>query len=351
MNHQPEASFRLDPSTEPRLAVPEPSALPEGWTSLSDCLFEPRPVEGMRPATILVPMVLLHPEFGVALLGLPGAVAEAAAAAFRQRLEDARFAAIFPGHLPVVTLAMLPGEPLNLRRRLAAAFAALPPLDLAGGDGWMTVVSRLLQSRPLVRPPTPRPRRERPQPAPPSAEPARQAGLNLPWRTLGPMLGLAGGGLLVGLLLGINHQPSAPPQTGTEAAPRPASSAPPPPRAEAPAPQPQQQPQPPRQASIQPLPPVASAPAPAPVAPAPAIVPPPASPAPGPVASPGSALPRVLVRSAANLRAGPDSSAPVLRTAARGEAFRVYGEARGGWMQVGGTAPEGWIHSSLLTEP
>lgn len=378
MNHQPEASFRLDPPAGPHPAAPEPSALPEGWSSLSDCLLEPRPVQGMPAATILVPVVLLHPEFGVALLGLPGAVAEAAAAAFRQRLEDARFAAIFPGHLPVATLAMLPGEPLNLRRRLAAAFASLPPLDLAGGDGWMTVVSRLLQSRPLVRPPTPRPRRERPQPVPSEAAPARMAparaaparagsaraassspaGLavsGLPWRTLAPMLGLAGGGLLVGLLLGLNHQPSAPMQSGTEAAPRPATSAPPP-RAEAPASQSQaaqpqasepQSPAPQRQAATRPPPPVAPA-APVP-APQPAVAPQAASPA--PAAAPGSTLPRVLVRTPANLRVGPDSSAPVLRTAARGEAFRVYGEARGGWIQVGGTAPEGWIHSSLLTEP
>lgn len=379
MNHQPEASFRLDPPTDLRPAAPEASALPEGWTSLNDCLLEPRPVEGMPAATILVPVVLLHPEFGVALLGLPGAVAEAAAAAFRQRLEDARFSAIFPGHLPVATLAMLPGEPLNLRRRLSAAFATLPPLDLAGGDGWMTVVSRLLQSRPLVRPPTPRPRRERPLPdAPParmapsraesaraaqarleSARTARLAVPELPWRTLGPMLGLAGGGLLVGLLVGLNHQPAAPLQSGTEAAPRPATSAPPP-RAEAQAPQapapqapaPQAQaPAPQRQAATRPPPPVAPA-APVPAPPAPVAVAPAAPPpSPAPVASPGSTLPRVLVRTPANLRVGPDSSAPVLRTAARGEAFRVYGEARGGWIQVGGTAPEGWIHSSLLTEP
>jgi hypothetical protein len=342
MNHQPEATLRLDSSTEPRpVPAADTSALPEGWISLPDCLLEPRPVEG--PATtILVPMALLHPEFGVALLGVPGAVAEAAAAAFRQRLEDARFPAIFPGHLPVVTLAMLPGEPLNLRRRLAAAFAAVPPLDLAGGDGWITLVSRLLQTRPLVRPPTLSPRRQRPE-APRPTEPAKPSLPNLPWRTLGPMLGLAGGGLVIGLLLGINHQPAAPPQSGAEVAPRPVASAPPPPRAEAPAPQPQPQ----RQALQQPPPPVASAPAPAPASPAlaPVIARPPADPAPGP------SLPRVLVRSAANLRAGPDSSTPILRIAARGEAFRVHGEARGGWIQVGGAAPEGWIHSSLLTEP
>ncbi|MBL6078931.1 SH3 domain-containing protein [Belnapia sp. T18] len=351
MNHQPEATLRLDPSTGPSpVPTTDSPTLPEGWISLSDCLLEPRPVEGMPANTILVPMALLHPEFGVALLGVPGAVAEAAAAAFRKRLEDARFPAIFPGHLPVVTLAMLPGEQLNLRRRLAAAFAAVPPLDLAGGDGWITLVGRLLQTRPLVRPPSPGPRRQRSAPprqaavAAHLAEPARFASPNLPWRNFAPMLGLAGGGLLIGLVLGLNHTPSEPQQTGTEAPARPVSSASPPPspRAEAPALQP---PPPQRQASLPP-PPVAPAPAPTPAPAPPAIIQPPADPAAG-----SAGLPRVLVRSAANLRAGPDSSAPILRTAARGEAFRVHGEARGGWIQVGGSAPEGWIHSSLLTEP
>lgn len=337
MNHQPEAALRLDPSTGDRpIPAADTSALPEGWISLPDCLLEPRPMEGRPAATILVPMALLHPEFGVALLGVPGAVAEAAAAAFRQRLEDARFPAIFPGHLPVVTLAMLPGEPLNLRRRLAAAFAAVPPLELAGGDGWITLVSRLLQTRPLVRPPSHSPRRQRlvVTPGPAAAEPT---GPSLPWRSFAPLLGLAGGGLLIGLLVGLNHQPSAPLQSGTDMPARPASSAPPPPRAEAPA-----VPPPPQSQAA--LPPVA-APVPAAPAPAPAAPPPPAE------AASSSALPRVLVRTAANLRAGPDGSAPILRTAARGEAFRVHGEARGGWIQVGGAAPEGWIHSSLLTEP
>ena len=348
MNHHPEATLRLDPPTEPHaMPAAATSALPEGWISLPDCLLEPRPVEGMPANTILVPMALLHPEFGVALLGVPGAVAEAAAAAFRQRLEDARFPGIFPGHLPVVTLAMLPGEPLNLRRRLAAAFAAVPPLELAGGDGWIALVSRLLQTRPLVRPPSPGPRRQRPTSqhyAPADrrkAEPAQSTSPNLPWRNFAPLLGLAGGGLLIGLLLGLNHTPSAPPQSGTDAPARPASSASPPPspRAEAPATaQPQQPAQ--RQASLPPPAAPVLAPVPAPAA---AIAPLPADPA--------HSLPRVLVRTPANLRAGPDSSAPVLRTAARGEAFRVHGEARGGWIQVGASAPEGWIHSSLLTEP
>ncbi len=307
------------------------SALPEGWISLPDCLLEPRPVAGVPATTILVPMALLHPEFGVALLGVPGAVAEAAAAAFRQRLEDARFPAIFPGHLPVVTLAMLPGEPLNLRRRLAAAFAAVPPLNLAGGDGWITLVSRLLQTRPLIRPPGPR--RMRPAAADPVV-----ADAGLPWRSFAPLLGLAGGGLLIGLLVGLSQQPSAPAESGTEAAPRPVASAPPPPRAEVPVPERPPERLPERQAAL-PSPPPPAVPAP------PAAAPPAVEPAPAP------ALPRVLVRSAANLRAGPDSGAPILRTAPRGEAFRVHGEARGGWIQVGGTAPEGWIHSSLLTEP
>ncbi|SDB35949.1 SH3 domain-containing protein [Belnapia rosea] len=333
MIHHPEAQYRLDQPTQP---LPEAdthaSMVPEGWISLPDCLLEQRPASGGAVANVLVPLVLLHPEFGVALLGVPGAVAEAAAAALRQRLEAARFSAIFPGYLPVVTLAMMPGEPLNLQRRLAAAFAAVPPLHLAGGDGWIALVQRLLLSRPLVRVGAPTPVREA---RPESGRRRPGAGLaGLPW----PMLGLAGGGLVIGLLLGLNHHSPAP-QTGADVPAQPAASAPPS-RPEA-APPPQQ----------------ATAPRPAPAAPQlpQRVAPPPAAPPPAPAAeappAPNPALPRVLVRTAANLRAGPDSSAPVLRTAARGEAFRIHGEARGGWIQVGGAAPEGWIHSSLLTEP
>lgn len=361
MSQQPEASWRL--ATPPHLrqrVAPAPPAppeadlpeitLPEGWIGLSDCLLQNAEV----PA-IAVPLVLLHPEFGVALLGVPAAQSAAAETALRMRLDAARFVAIFPGHLPVVTLSILPGDPLNLQRRLAAAFAALPPLDLAGGDGWISVVQRALMTRAPIR--LARPGVEAANLPPRASRPAAA------WRGwVWPMAGLTTVALLVGLVLGLTHQPAgnAPILTGAEAPPEPDSSqaggraggAPPvapPPVAQlpglaaptAPAPMAPSPPPAPRTAA-RPAPPVAADPTPS----GPTAAPP-ASAANTPAAN---SLPRVLVRSPANVRAAPDGRATVLRTAPRGEAFRVHGESKG-WLQVGNASPEGWIFAGLLSDP
>ncbi|RYI97479.1 MAG: hypothetical protein EON47_19710, partial [Acetobacteraceae bacterium] len=186
----------------PPPAPPEPEVdpsdvtLPEGWIGLPDCVLQ----NADAPA-VAIPLTLLHPEFGVALLGVPEEQGAAAEAALRLRLDAARFVAIFPGHLPVVTLAMMPGEALNLQRRLAAAFAVLPPLELAGGDGWVAVVRRAMLSRPPMR--LARPGLEAANlPRRPATAANQGHGLrNWVW----PMAGVTVAAVLVGVLLGLNH--------------------------------------------------------------------------------------------------------------------------------------------------
>ena len=321
-------------------AEPTEIALPEGWIGLPDCVLQ----NADAPA-VSIPLTLLHPEFGIALLGVPEGQGAAAEAALRQRLDAARFVAIFPGHLPVVTLAMMPGEPLNLQRRLAAAFAGLPPLELAGGDGWVAVVRRAMLSRPPMRPA---------RPGPEAANlPRRPAAANQGFGLRGwvwPMAGVTVVALLVGVVLGLSHPGggTAPVRTGADPQPQASASA----QAPAPAPAPGLAPAlvPAPQASVPVVPGPRLAPASPPVsAPAPAAVPAPAR-APAAATPTAASLPRVLVRSPANLRAGPDGSARVLRTAPRGEAFRVHGESRG-WLQVGDATPEGWIFAGLLSDP
>ncbi|MDN3568514.1 hypothetical protein QWZ14_29405, partial [Paeniroseomonas aquatica] len=242
MSQQPEASWRLatplhlrqpvvspPPPPPPEEDLPE-LVLPEGWIGLSDCMLQ-----NADAPTIVVPLVMLHPEFGVALLGVPESQSAAAETALRMRLDAARFVAIFPGHLPVVTLSILPGDPLNFQRRLAAAFAALPPLDLAGGDGWISVVQRALMSRAPIR--LARPGVEAANLPPRTARSRRPAAAWRGW--VWPMAGLTTAAVLVGLLLGLNHQPAAeaPVLAGAEAPPEPTTCqpAPPPPVLAAPA--------------------------------------------------------------------------------------------------------------------
>ena len=330
-------------------APPEPEAepsevtLPEGWIGLPDCVLQ----NADAPA-VSIPLTLLHPEFGIALLGVPEEQGAAAEAALRQRLDAARFVAIFPGHLPVVTLAMMPGEPLNLQRRLAAAFAGLPPLDLAGGDGWVAVVRRAMLSRPPMRPARPGveaanlPRR-------PAVAANQGFGLR-GW--VWPMAGVTVFAVLIGVVLGLSHPggETAPVRTGADPQPQPSASAP----APVPVPAPQASaPVPPSPRLAPALPPpsaLAPAPAPAPAASSAAVPAPAVARAPAAATPTAPSLPRVLVRSPANLRAGPDGGARVLRTAPRGEAFRVHGESRG-WLQVGNATPEGWIFAGLLSDP
>ena len=103
---------------------PDPTPDPvTGWLALPRC----------RVGGQLLPLVLLHPRFGIAIQGGP----PDAVPLLRQRLERARFAAIFPGHLPVVRIA--PGQPPE------AGFDPKARLDLPGGDAWLTCARRVLE--------------------------------------------------------------------------------------------------------------------------------------------------------------------------------------------------------------
>ncbi|MDO9707677.1 hypothetical protein [Paracraurococcus lichenis] len=99
---------------------------------------------GLPP--VLIDIVLLHAGRGIALLQSPPNWLDDTPARLLRRLEHARFAAIFPGHLPVVHIQLLRGALAELPRVLDAAFAAGPPLDLPGGDAWMQAVMRALNN-------------------------------------------------------------------------------------------------------------------------------------------------------------------------------------------------------------
>jgi hypothetical protein len=102
--------------------APDPD--PEtGWLALPRC----------RVGGQVLPLVLLHPRYGIAVQGGP----PDATALLRQRLERARFSAIFPGHLPIARLD--PGRPPE------AGFDPRQPLALPGGDAWLTCARRALE--------------------------------------------------------------------------------------------------------------------------------------------------------------------------------------------------------------
>ncbi|MBL6076765.1 hypothetical protein JMJ56_02025 [Belnapia sp. T18] len=100
--------------------TPEPAT---GWLALPRC----------RVGGQLLPLVLLHPRYGIAIQGGP----PDAVALLHQRLERARFPAIFPGSLPVVRTA--PDQPPE------TGFDPNVPLDLPGGDAWLTCARRALE--------------------------------------------------------------------------------------------------------------------------------------------------------------------------------------------------------------
>ncbi|TCZ57250.1 hypothetical protein [Roseicella aquatilis] len=112
--------------------------LPEGWLVGWDCDIGGPPGQPLR-----VELVALHPAFGIALLGHATWVEEAEAR-LRQRLAEARFGALFGGHLPILNGTIEPAELPRLVPILVEAFGHLPPLDLIGGDAWVSVVTRLV---------------------------------------------------------------------------------------------------------------------------------------------------------------------------------------------------------------
>lgn len=408
--HHSETSLRLDPPSAGRggaEAVRAATApLPSGWICLRDSN-----ISGLLGQPVQIQYVLLHPDVGIALLDIAPTVTPDAEAILRQRLATVRFEAIFQGYLPIIYRSIRPGDVSAIDAILSEAFAALPPLTLAGGDAWVTVLQRALSPRNPARaaapaaPPVPRPAVQAPPPqAEPQADPSAAAptpaetmpphtaepedmpqpadaaedaaASPLPWRPQRPGIWLAAGlGAAIGIsaLAAVMSGSDRPPANAGEA---PAAAAvprladPPPGRPGMGAVD-GAGPAMPRVAGIPPDPgtPLRSKGAPAPVqspplAAAAPLPSPPAMPAPargGAVDAPPppvrpalrneESLPQVTVKSPANLRKGPGNSYPVLRVTRRGETFRVHAHALGGWVEVGDDQPQGWIHSSLLTGP
>ncbi|TDH62805.1 hypothetical protein E2C06_10420, partial [Dankookia rubra] len=204
MMQQRERLYQLDKPILARDAAGPAAAqgpdVPSGWIRLDQCNLSP-----FQGQALLVPHVLLHPEIGVALIDIAPGETAGAELAFRDRLETARFAAIFPGQLPVVHLQLQPEELGSLGTLLPQAFATLPPLRLPGGDGWVSVVRRALASRGPLRDGPVAQARDRAMPQMLNREVAAQrAGLTSPvsdvpampararWPGLPVALGLAG---------------------------------------------------------------------------------------------------------------------------------------------------------------
>lgn len=360
--------------------VARPATLPPGWIGLADCNISPVPGQPVH-----LPYVLLHPETGVALVDVAPAETAHAEAAFRSRLEGARFAAIFPGHLPVLHLSVGPGDFGRLAALLQEGFAALPPLSLPGGDGWVSVVRRALASRDQVggRGSAPVLTRAALQDAEPGPEPDPQGEAGLPEplfreprsrrRLAVPVaLGLAGlAGLGVAVALWSAPRKAAPVPVAATSAQRSGAATPnlpslaggAPPEAAQSRPAPDLTANPTQDRSL-PGRADGTAPRPAPAQQAPALQAAAASPAlplrdrpaapaaiaavTPPVAAPGGTG-RVMIRSAANLRANPDKNSAVLRVVPQGEVMREFSRAIGGWVQVGDAQPQGWIFDKLLT--
>jgi hypothetical protein len=122
----PEA-VQASPPAEAALSAP-----PAEWQVLRGCRVGGKPI----------PLVLMHPKHGVVLVGGP----PDGPTLLRRRLEQARFPAVFNGHLPVIQLGS-PDAPA------APALAAEPPLSMPGGDAWVAAVERALTRDPPAPPP------------------------------------------------------------------------------------------------------------------------------------------------------------------------------------------------------
>ncbi|MFZ4405955.1 MAG: hypothetical protein ACOYOH_01375 [Paracraurococcus sp.] len=119
--------------------LPFLAGLEAGWVVLPRAV-----IGGAGEAPVTIDIVLLHPARGIALLEAAPRWTPGAPARLRRRLALAQFAAIFPGHLPILHLPLQRDALEGLPPCLAAAFAQEAPLDLPGGDAWMAVVQRAL---------------------------------------------------------------------------------------------------------------------------------------------------------------------------------------------------------------
>ncbi|TDH62740.1 hypothetical protein E2C06_10070 [Dankookia rubra] len=126
-------------ATAGNAGAPLIAALEYGWAMLPHAV-----IGGPGEAPVTIDIVLLHPARGVALLEAPPHWTPDAPARLQRRLTQARFAAIFPGTLPVVHARLERGAVAGLPQLLAREFAAQPPLDLPGGNAWVAVVRRAL---------------------------------------------------------------------------------------------------------------------------------------------------------------------------------------------------------------
>jgi len=121
--------------------------LDAGWLMMAGASL------GSRVAPVPVDLVLLHQRVGVALIEFSPAV-EDLASLFRKRLAQGCFAERHPGVLPVVR-ASLPGADLGaLPALLREAFAAAPPIGLAGKN-WIADLQTLLREPPPELRPVP----------------------------------------------------------------------------------------------------------------------------------------------------------------------------------------------------
>jgi hypothetical protein len=389
MMQQHERLYQLDKPILARDAAgtaAQGPGIPPGWIRLDHCNLSP-----FQGQALLVPYVLLHPEIGVALIDIAPAAAAGAEAAFRDRLESARFGAIFPGQLPVVHLQLHPEELGSLGTLLPQAFATLPPLRLPGGDGWVSVVRRALASRGPLRDGPAERARDRAMPQMLNREVAAQrAGLapakaaapaessRVRWPALPIALGLAGltAVAAASAVFLTGSQPAEPldaaapppersgaPATERSGAPAPAAVAtggaapvaapvvaprlvPAAPPAPARAPDMAQLPPardraattPPRAPEPTPPPPARAQP---PLPTAAAIPPPPAAVAP-------ERASRLTVRAAANIRTQPNNKATIIRTAPQGEVLREFNRSADDWVEVGDTKPQGWMFGKFL---
>lgn len=92
-------------------------------------------LKGCRVGGHVLPVILLHPRYGIAIGGGPAD----APALVRQRLERARFSAIFPGTLPILRLPASHGP-------AEAAFVGAGPVALPGGEAWVSMARQALET-------------------------------------------------------------------------------------------------------------------------------------------------------------------------------------------------------------